>query len=48
MFTEMNPAPNRERQRVQVVCQSHRPESMSGIGYLKFRNDRGVREIGIG
>jgi len=24
------------------------PESMSGSGYLKFRNDRGVPEICIG
>ena len=28
--------------------QSQRPESMSGSGYLKFRNDRGVPEICIG
>jgi Phage integrase family len=48
MFTEINPAPNRERQTVQVPCQSHRPKSMLAGGYLKFRNDRGVREIRIG
>jgi uncharacterized Zn-finger protein len=48
MFTEINPAPNRERQMVQVPCQSHRPKSMPAGAYLKFRNDRGVREIGIG
>jgi uncharacterized Zn-finger protein len=28
--------------------QSQRAKSMSGNGYLKFRNDRGVAEIGIG
>jgi uncharacterized Zn-finger protein len=48
MFTEINPAPNRERQTVQVPCQSHRPKSMPAGAHLKFRNDRGVREIGIG
>ena len=44
MFTEINPAPNRERQTVQIP----RRESMPAGGYLKFRNDRGVPEIGIG
>jgi len=39
---------NRERQTVQVPCQSHRPKSMPAGAYLKFRNDRGVREIRIG
>jgi uncharacterized Zn-finger protein len=48
MFTEINPAPNRERQMVRVPRQSHRRESMPAGAYLKFRNDRGVREIRIG
>jgi uncharacterized Zn-finger protein len=48
MFTEINPAPNRGRQTVQTFRQSRRPQSMSGSGYLKFRNDRGVPEICIG
>ncbi len=48
MFTEINPAPNRERQTVQIPRQSHRPKSMPAGAYLKFRNDRGVREICIG
>ena len=48
MFTEINPALNRERQTVQVPCQSHRPKTMPAGAYLKFRNDRGVREIRIG
>ena len=48
MFTEINPAPNRERQMVQVPCQSHRRDSMPAGAFLKFRNDRGVREICIG
>ena len=30
------------------LLQSRRPESMSGSGYLKFRNDRGIPEIRIG
>src|SRR5271169_4059766 len=47
MFTEIDPAPNRERQTVQVLRQS-RPKSMPAGAYLKFRNDRGVREICIG
>ena len=45
MFTEINPTPDRRRQTVQTSRQSQRPES---IGYLKFRNDRGVPEICIG
>jgi uncharacterized Zn-finger protein len=48
MFTEINPTPDRIRQTVQTSWQSQRPESMSGSGYLKFRNDRGVPEIRIG
>ena len=48
MFTEINPTPDRRRQIVQSSRQSQRPESMSGSGYLKFRNDRGVPEIRIG
>ena len=48
MFTEINPTPDRGRQTVQTFRQSQRPESMSGSGYLKFRNDRGVPEIRIG
>ncbi len=47
MFTEINPA-NRERQTDQIPHQSHRPKSMPAGAYLKFRNDRGVCEIGIG
>jgi uncharacterized Zn-finger protein len=46
MFTEINPTSN--RQTVQTLRQSQRPESVSGSGYLKFRNDRGVPEICIG
>ena len=48
MFTEINPTPDRRRQTVQTSRQSQRPESMSGSGYLKFRNDRGIPEIRIG
>ena len=48
MFTEINPTPDRRRQNVQTSRQSQRRESMSGSGYLKFRNDRGVPEIRIG
>ena len=47
MFIEINPAPGQERQTVQTLCQSQRPQSLSRSGYLKFRNDRGVREICI-
>jgi uncharacterized Zn-finger protein len=46
MFTEINPTSN--RQTVQTLRQPQRPESVSGSGYLKFRNDRGVSEICIG
>ena len=45
MFTEINPTPDRRRQTVQTSRQSQRHESMSGSGYLKFRNDRGVPEF---
>ena len=48
MFTEINPTPDRRWQTVQTSGQSQRPELMSGSGYLKFRNDRGVPEIRIG
>ena len=48
MFTEINPAPNRERLTVQILRQSHGRESMPTGAYLKFRNDRGVHEIRIG
>ena len=48
MIIEINPAPSRGRQIDQTPRQSQRPESMSGTGYLKFRNDRGVSEIRIG
>jgi uncharacterized Zn-finger protein len=48
MFTEINPTPDRGGQTVQTSRQSRRPEAMSGSGYLKFRNDRGVPEICIG
>jgi uncharacterized Zn-finger protein len=48
MFIEINPAPGQERQTVQTLCQSQRPQSLSGSAYFKFRNDRGVREICIG
>ena len=48
MFTEINLAPNREPQTVQISHQSHRRESMPAGAYLKFRNDLGVREICIG
>ena len=47
MFIEINPAARRDQQTVQTPRQSQRPESMPG-GHLKFRNDRGVREICIG
>jgi uncharacterized Zn-finger protein len=46
MFTEIYPTPN--RQTVQTPANDNPPESMSGSGYLKFRNDRGVPEIRIG
>ena len=48
MFTEINPASNRERQTIQTPRQSHRPEPTLGGAYLKFRNDHGVAEIHIG
>jgi hypothetical protein len=48
MVTETSPTPNRGRQTVQAPRQSQWAESMSGSGYLKFRNDRGVPEICIG
>jgi len=48
MFIEINPAHNREGQTIQTPRQSHRPEPMPAGAYLKFRNDRGVREICIG
>ena len=48
MFIEINPAHNREGQTIQPPRQSHRPEPMPAGAYLKFRNDRGVREICIG
>jgi uncharacterized Zn-finger protein len=48
MFIEINPSSIRERLTVQTTRQSLRPESMPGSGYLKFRNDRGVREICTG
>jgi uncharacterized Zn-finger protein len=48
MFIEINPTPNRGRQTVQTSRRSQRHERMSGSGYLKFRNDRGVPEICLG
>ncbi len=48
MFTGTSPSPHRDQQTVQASRQSQRPESTSGNGYLKFRNDRGVPEICIG
>jgi uncharacterized Zn-finger protein len=48
MFIEINPAHNREGQTIQTPRQSHRPEPMPAGAHLKFRNDRGVREICIG
>ena len=48
MSIEIRPMPNRERQTVQTPRRSQRPESKSGSGYLKFRNDRGVPDICIG
>jgi uncharacterized Zn-finger protein len=48
MLIEINPAPSRERLTVRTPRQSPRPESVPGGGYLRFRNDRGVREICIG
>ena len=47
MVIEINPAARRDQQTVQTPRQSQRPELMPG-GHLKFRNDRGVREICIG
>ena len=47
MFIEINPALNGEGRTMQTPRQSHRPEPMPA-GYLKLRNDRGVREISIG
>ena len=48
MIIEINPAPSRGREIDQTFRQSQRPESMTGSGYLKFRNDRGASEICIG
>ncbi len=48
MFTEINPTPNRGGRLSGPPALSQRPESMSGSGYVKFRNDRGVPEICIG
>jgi len=48
MLIEINPAPSREWPTIQIPRQSQRPQSRSGSGYLKFRNDRGVAEICIG
>ena len=48
MFTEINPTSDGGRQAAQTSRQSQRPGSLSGNGYLKFRNDRAVPEIRIG
>ena len=48
MLIEINPAPGQERLSVQPPRQSLRLEPMPGGGYLKFRNDRVIREICIG
>jgi uncharacterized Zn-finger protein len=48
MLIEINPATSREWNAVRPPRQSQRPQSLSGSGYLKFRNDRGVAEICIG
>src|ERR1700757_1192671 len=45
MSIEIKPMPNREQQTVQTPRRSQRPESKSGSGYLKFRNDRGPPDI---
>ena len=47
MFTEINPTPNRGGRLSGPPALSQRPESMSGSGYVKFRNDRGVPCIGV-
>ena len=48
MFIEINTAPNREGRTMQTPRQLHRPGPMPAGAYLKFRNDRGVREICTG
>ena len=48
MFIEINPASIRERLTVQTARPITTAELMPGDGYLKFRNDRGVREICTG
>src|ERR1700720_4027100 len=48
MFTETNPTPERGAGLSRLPANHNGLKSMSGSGYLKFRNDRGVPEICIG
>jgi uncharacterized Zn-finger protein len=48
MLTEINPTAANRGDRLSTPLQPQPSESMSGSGYLKFRNDRGVPEICIG
>jgi uncharacterized Zn-finger protein len=48
MFTETNPTPERGAGLSRPPANHNGLKSMSGSGYLKFRNDRGVPEICIG
>lgn len=48
MFIEINPVLARGAADGLDLRQSRRAEPMPAGGYLKFRNDRGIREIRIG
>ena len=49
MFIEIDPAPSPGAAGgPNAARQSHQPDSVPGGGYLRFRNDHGVREICIG
>jgi uncharacterized Zn-finger protein len=48
MFIEIDPAPSPGAAGGPSARQSHQPDSVPGGGYLRFRNDHGVREICIG
>ena len=48
MFIEIDPAPSQGAAGGANARQSHQPDSVPGGGYLRFRNDHGVREICIG
>ena len=48
MLIEIDPVPSPGAAVAPNARQSHQPESVAGDGYLRFRNDHGVREICIG